>query len=551
MSNAPAPVIAPIAGTPALATVRWSGATGAVSYAVMRREASNAVEQRTATPITATFWNDALSNPASVYHYQVIAYQADGSYGTSAWTSFTPPPMVNPTGFAARQIGPGEVMLTWQKVTGASEYRVDGSGIPIAGVTSPEAFLDVPGLSAGTTSSWQVAAVYGPGLFDLTTRPTASITLPASPWRTVPWLTMPNGPGTASDQLAYYDEMVERWSCATNPAWRCLNAEWLVSRFPVSGEFLQRWGYSKDIPGPTVFEATFADLRDMGAGRHVLCAQYKPEVSPGIPGLSIETLCWASTHGPLPGAAGWGDPQQSLDAVLGGNPNRGWTFLRTGVKGPLFAAFEGLPGSQFSVGYGADQYGTPKLESTFDAEGPKAVPNACLACHGGRYDPASRKVADASLIPLDPSALIFPSKAGLTRQDQEESIRNINMIVLNAKPSPAVAAYIRGLYRGTPEVPGTTADDNYVPTGWSHAPDLYRKVVKPYCQGCHLQQTPRTDFATYQNFVDLKGFIQALTCGQHSMPHAEAPFLGFWRDGQGESLPEYMMAALGLGKCTP
>jgi hypothetical protein len=186
---------------------------------------------------------------------------------------------------------------------------------------------------------------------------------------------------------------------------------------------------------------------------------------------------------------------------------------------------------------------------TFDVEGPKRLPHACLACHGGRYDVNAHAVTEFSLIPLDPSGLSFSTNAGWTRQDQEESIRRINMVVLNSNPSPAVAAYIRGLYRGTPEVSGTTADDNYIPRGWSNAPELYRKVVKPYCQGCHLQQSPRIDFASYDNFVLFKASIVTAVCTTHTMPHSEAAMLAFWHDGKGESLPDYLVSALGLGKC--
>src|SRR5204863_1651048 len=127
------------------------------------------------------------------------------------------------------------------------------------------------------------------------------------------------------------------WKCRSDDVWVCL--------VPVGGSFLERWGFGAVSGGNTLFEATFSDLRDMGAGRHVLCTQYKPEAAPGIPGLTYKSLCWASTHGPLPGTAGWGDAKISLDAALGGDPNRGWTFLEQNDKGWLFAAFDGLTGN--------------------------------------------------------------------------------------------------------------------------------------------------------------------------------------------------------------
>jgi hypothetical protein len=88
-----------------------------------------------------------------------------------------------------------------------------------------------------------------------------------------------------------------------------------------------------------------------------------------------------------------------------------------------------------------------------------------------------------------------------------------------------------------------------VPHGWFNAPDLYRKVVKPYCQGCHLQQQPRIDFASYDNFVTFKASIQTAICTTRTMPHSEAALLSFWRDSKAEFLPDYLTSALGLGKC--
>jgi hypothetical protein len=538
MSNAPATTVAPITGTPSQAQLHWGLVAGALNYVVLRREGSNPEEQRTPTPITQSYFNDAITNPTTTYSYRVKAIQADGKYGNSAWVTFTPPPMENPTAFNARQIGTGEVMLTWQKVDGASEYRLEGPGLPSGVGKTQDVFLVVSGLQTDTPLSWKVVAVYGGSLFDPATRPTASITLPSTPWHTVPWLSMRNGAGSLADEIAYYTQlqntqMIGTCSGKTYP-WECLNAVMMILNFGVDDDFLRRLGEAPhNAPGKPVYEAVFADGLNMGAGRHVFCS-----AGPFATGTS--TLCWAGTHGPEPGTVGWNDPGQMLLAT-GGWPNRGWTFFKQDFRGTLFAAFQGSS----VAGYGSDQYSFPKSEGVFDTEGPKRLPHACLACHGGRYDPSTKTVVDASLIPLDPAVLYLTN-----RKEQEESIRRINLIVLNSNPSPAVAAYIKGLYRGTPEAAGTTADDNYVPHGWSDAWELYRKVVKPYCQGCHLQQTPRNDFASYQNFVTFKGSIQTMICNR-SMPHSEAALLAFWRDGNGESLPDYLMTALGLPRCTP
>jgi hypothetical protein len=544
-SASPAFTLSPITGTPALASLHWSPVSGAYAYVVTRREASNPVEQRTPDDgIRVTNFDDAISNPTSTYSYQVSALVDNGSYSGStvysAWVSYTPPPLVNPTGFVARQISGNEVMLTWQKVDGASAYRLDGAGIPMVGLKTTEPFFAIPGLQTGTQLTWKVATVYGENLFDLRNQPTATLTLPTTPWP-VPWLTLRNGAGGSAEQLAYYTQLRNSQmfgSCTKIYPWDCMNALSLILSFPVSADF-QRTGLAIEPSGDgsPVYQAVLADQLNMGAGRRVYCAQSGTS-------STLKTLCWAGTFGPEPGTSGWNDPAQMLSAANGPRPNRGWTYFLRDFRGTLFAAFK-TP-DQFPAGYGSDeyQYSAPKTESVFDTQGPKRLPHACLACHGGRYDVTSASIVDASLIPLDPSVLLVPNREG-----QEESIRQINMVVLNSNPSPAVAAYIRGLYRGTPDVPGTKADDNYIPAGWSNAPDLYRKVVKPYCQGCHLQQQPRIDFASYDNFVTFKASILTAICTTRTMPHSEAALLSFWRDSKAEFLPDYLTSALGLGKC--
>ena len=544
MSSAPVPIITtPIAGTPGVAELRWTTPTGAVNYEVWRRVGANSAENLTATPVTQPAYRDALSNLNTTYEYQVVAYQANGTYGRSEWVAFPPPPLVNPTGFAVRQNGAGEVMLTWQQVAGATGYRIDGSGVANIGARATGEYLSVQGLPTGTRLSWQVAALYGENVFDAASRPTTSITLSPTPWRSVPWISMRNGAGSLIDEIAYYSEQKTSGAipdCGAAYPWECMHPVNMIMNFGVDGAFLTRLGDKSTRTGRPVFDVAFADIRDMAAGRHVYCSD--AGIAP-----AAETLCWASTHGPRPGTPGWGDPSIALGAVA--DAPTGWTFIRQGARGTLFAAFD--VGSTASGAYGSDQYGHAKAETVLDAEGPKRLPHACLACHGGRFDPATRKVVETSLIPLDPGALVFSSTGSGPDAQQEESIRLINMVVLNSNPSPAVADYIRGLYGGNPEVAGTRANVNYIPPGWTGAAELYKKIVKPYCQGCHLQQQPRIDFATQENFLLYKAAIQTSVCTTRTMPHAEAPFKAMWRDGSGASLPDYLMGALGLGKCAP
>ncbi|MEO8577962.1 MAG: hypothetical protein ABI556_14735 [Gemmatimonadales bacterium] len=60
------------------------------------------------------------------------------------WLNVKPP--INPSGFIARQIGPGKVQFIWEAVSGASYYVLTGTGIPPGGAR-------VSGGSAGASGS--------------------------------------------------------------------------------------------------------------------------------------------------------------------------------------------------------------------------------------------------------------------------------------------------------------------------------------------------------------------------------------------------------------
>ena len=525
------PVLNPITGTPAEATLTWSWPDVAVSTEVWRKVGTGTPERRTPDYFQQKTFTDKIEDPRVTYDYQVRAIQSDGKVGVSAWISFTPPPLTNPSSFSGKLSGDKEATLTWQPVPGVTNYRVDGPSLPVTGQFVTGSVLQVKGLQSGA-HTWQIASVYGDNLMDMSKRPSATVTIPSF-WRSVPYLSMRNGTVNQVEQISYYDGLIQSGTiedCRALSTWKgypwtCLDPIW---------QYTDRDHFK--FPGP--YEATFADVLSMGAGRHVLCKGAGPEV-----------LCWASTHGPDPGASGWGDATTDLNAALGGVPNRGWTLIRVGYQGTLFAAFNGGTAAYASAYFEPDAYGTSKTATVFDLEGPKNLPHSCLACHGGRYDAIAHKVIGASLIPLDPGVLVFSASGSLT-PDQEESVRQINQLVLYSNPSQAVKDYVRGLYGGTPEVGGTKANPNYTPPGWTQAPDLYRKVVKPYCQGCHLQQQ-NLHFATYQNFVDSKAAIITAVCTTRTMPHSEAALLAFWRNGGSESLPDYLTSALGAGKCSP
>jgi hypothetical protein len=166
-----------------------------------------------------------------------------------------------------------------------------------------------------------------------------------------------------------------------------------------------------------------------------------------------------------------------------------------------------------------------------------------MSCHGGRYDSRSGFVIGATLLPIDPG-LVNANLGNNARQ----YIRNANAVILRSNPSPAVAAYIRGLYNGT-EATGA-AIEPYVPAAWSQHSSIYLSIVKPNCAMCHLAQTNLT-FMSAAQVMQNKALVYNSVCGPaKTMPHAEVPFVKFWTQDTGALfMPGVFALWLGYQSC--
>jgi len=95
------------------------------------------------------------------------------------------PALINPSGLAAVQTGPGQVLLTWQPVSGASFYGLFGPGVP-EGAVKLIGTTNYVATSVGAGSQeWAVASFYEPGPKSTAaaafTRVTLNVTAPAAP----------------------------------------------------------------------------------------------------------------------------------------------------------------------------------------------------------------------------------------------------------------------------------------------------------------------------------------------------------------------------------
>jgi hypothetical protein len=162
--------------TPIYHTLVWDRLQGVAGYNVY---ANNNATKGTwmlanATPLVAEAFTDtAFLQPGA--QYRVTALYPDGRQSSSDFLYANPPQMQVPTGFAAVQIGAGQVRLSWQPVELAKGYRLFGSGQPAGGTFIAATQLVLSGVPAGDYN-WQLTADYG-GAWQGAGLPTASITL--------------------------------------------------------------------------------------------------------------------------------------------------------------------------------------------------------------------------------------------------------------------------------------------------------------------------------------------------------------------------------------
>ena len=204
--------------------------------------------------------------------------------------------------------------------------------------------------------------------------------------------------------------------------------------------------------------------------------------------------------------------------------------------------------------YSFNQFGNLSPFAFLDSEGRSRdlyigvfAPFNCLACHGGHYDPTTKTVKGASFLPFDVFSFKYSEQPGFTQADQEEAFRQLNALVKATKPNAThpdnpIVTFIDGMYGGRVDVPGTKANNTWVPAGWSTAPNVYNAIVKQFCRTCHMAMSGDLTFSTYQKFRlpaynpntgqylgGLKDRIQTAICNR-SMPHAEVPFRKFWQN---------------------
>lgn len=320
-------------------------------------------------------------------------------------------------------------------------------------------------------------------------------------------------------------------------------------------QFKTAFGFSQNPSSPAAGEAEgiYYNNADLQLGRDMHCLQ-----SGG------KTACYVSNYSPTgPG----GDPQSSISLTIA----RGTPIATVAMTYDPNA--QNAENVQFYV---YDATGNRLNAAVLDSEGPKFVPQICLACHGGTFSSNNPgPVAGASFLPFDTSSFIYDtSPAGYSLTNQQEGFRQLNNLVNGTSPNSSdpnnpigsliASWYSCGVSNFGCQTNNTPGNPNplplsLVPSGWQAHADLYSTITQHRCRTCHTALSSSVDWTSYSQWdPTFKGLIQTFVCtnpGAHLMPHAEVPFKTFWTSTNPHE-PEYLSGPapglnFGAGSCVP
>ncbi len=342
---------------------------------------------------------------------------------------------------------------------------------------------------------------------------------------------------------------------ATNLYWMKLgnntldnNGKALPPGTPGSRGTLTDWKKTNGFPAAKEVTAIYYNNNDLQFGRAMHCLQDSPTNTKKV-------ACYVTNYSADQNNPG-GEAQKSIERAAG-NISPIATVAMEWTGDPLAKA-NAVRFYAYDDKNGGILFRAPAL----DSEGDKYLPQMCLTCHGGSYQANKGKeptTTGASFLPFDLGTFVFDkteAKQGnilngpsftlqppFSRPAQEEKFRNLNRIVLSTNPNQPIQDLIDGWYKKNAANPTNNAKctvqmanckfGDAVPTGWTSNPDLYLKVVAPYCRTCHYAAPllEDRDFTTFDEFKTKDIRSRACNGGQSDMPQAEVTFYKLWLDG--------------------
>jgi len=190
--------------------------------------------------------------------------------------------------------------------------------------------------------------------------------------------------------------------------------------------------------------------------------------------------------------------------------------------------------------YVYNQDGIRREWAQLDTLGPRPVPQVCINCHGGSYDQNKHLAHFARFLPEDPTVVLWSDEPGLTRDDLEERIRQVNALAMQSPLTPVQREMLTNLYGGNVNVPGTRSAEQWLPAAWNDTDahrDLFNQVINPNCGTCHFafEKDPAGQTLAIYNLFQAPDTLRsadlsAVVCNTFSMPNSQATIQNLWED---------------------
>jgi len=163
-------------------TVSWSSVTGAAGYYIYRSESYYGTYDSIGTSAT-TSYEDTFLSANTAYYYKVAAYNSGGTGNKSSYT-FTRTLPSAPTSVTATANSANSITVSWESVTGATEYYIyrsttSNGTYSQVGTSATNSYTNTS-LSTNTTYYYKVAA-YNSGGTGNQSGYVSATTLPSAP----------------------------------------------------------------------------------------------------------------------------------------------------------------------------------------------------------------------------------------------------------------------------------------------------------------------------------------------------------------------------------
>jgi hypothetical protein len=265
----------------------------------------------------------------------------------------------------------------------------------------------------------------------------------------------------------------------------------------------------------------YYNKNELGLGRELGCATFDDDgaAEPGI-------ACYVTNYG-----TAFRDVVNSLPLAVEGLHSKNTVCISYRPSMPVNYRV------QFYT-YNGD--GDRREWAQLDTLGPRPLPQVCMNCHGGSYDSEKHLAKFARFLPMDPNVVVWAepgTPGGATRAEQEERIRQINLMSVASPLTDAQIVMLDQLYGGKLAVANTVSATEWAPPAWNDTPahrQLFDKVVKPNCTTCHaaMQTGPTGDTLAISTLFKtpalLDPSLSAQLCNAFTMPNSQATLLNFW-----------------------